>query len=86
MTISHERTRAIISTEVFLRELSGDRRLPEDVRSHAKHLLRHYPSADQVISIGRFEACATGSVPDDEFRRRVIAIHEPLLSSSLEPL
>lgn len=86
MTIPHERTRAIISTEVFLRELSRDRRLPEDIRSNAKHLLRHYPSAEQVISIGRFEACATGNVPDDEFRRRVVAIHEPLLSSSLEPL
>ncbi|WP_308726038.1 BPSL0761 family protein [Metapseudomonas otitidis] len=85
MTLPHERTRAIIKTEEFLRELTRSPELPQDIRSYAKSLLRHYPSADQIFSLGRLEECLKSDTPDDEFRRRVIAWHQPLLSSSLEP-
>jgi len=85
LTLPHERTRAIIKTEEFLRELTRSPELPQDIRSYAKSLLRHYPSADQIFSLGRLEECLESDTPDDEFRRRVIAWHQTLLSSSLEP-
>lgn len=84
MTLPYERTRAIIKTEEFLRELSRNVGLPQDIRSHAKSLLRHYPSADQIFSLGRLEECLINEALEDEYRRRVIAFHQQLLCSSLE--
>lgn len=49
MTMPSERTRAIIQTREFLVELSRDNSLPEAVRTEAHRLLRHYPSADEVL-------------------------------------
>ncbi|EPQ8820816.1 BPSL0761 family protein [Pseudomonas aeruginosa] len=85
MTLPYERTRAIVKTEEFLRELSRDANLPQDIRSYAKSLLRHYPSAAEVLSLGRLEECLVSDAHDDEYQRRVIAFHQPLLCSSLEP-
>ena len=45
MTMPSERTRAIIQTREFLVDLSRDKTLPEAVRTEARRLLRHYPSA-----------------------------------------
>lgn len=84
MTLPYERTRAIVKTEEFLRELSRHSGLPQDIRSYAKSLLRHYPSADQILSLGRLEECLVSDASDDEYRRRVIAFHQPLFSSSLD--
>ena len=56
MTLPHERTRSVIKTEEFLRELARNTELPQDIRSYAKSLLRHYPSADQIFWLGRLEA------------------------------
>ncbi len=84
MTLPYERTRAIVKTEEFLRELSRDAGLPQDIRSYAKSLLRHYPSSSEVFSLGRLEECLASDADDDEYRRRVIACHQPLLCSSLE--
>lgn len=84
LTLPRERTRSVIKTEEFLRELSRNTELPQDIRSYAKSLLRHYPSADQIFSLGRLEECLVSDAPDDEYRRRVIAFHQPLFSSSLE--
>lgn len=55
MTMPHERTRAVIQTRDFLIELSRNTELPEAVRSSAKHLLRHYPSASEVLKAGEGE-------------------------------
>ena len=82
MTLPHERTRSVIKTEEFLRELARNTELPQDIRSYANSLLRHYPSADQIFSLGRLEACLVSS--DDEYRRRMLAFHQPLFSSSLD--
>lgn len=41
MTMPCERTRSIVQTGEFLRELSRDQTLPESVRQQAKRLLRH---------------------------------------------
>lgn len=84
MTLPHERTRSVIKTEEFLRELARNTELPQDIRSYAKSLLRHYPSADQILSLGRLEECLVSDASDDEYRRRVIAFHQPLFSSSLD--
>lgn len=84
MTLPHERTRSVIKTEEFLRELSRNAELPQDIRSYAKSLLRHYPSADQIYSLGRLEECLVSDVLDDVYLRRVIALHWPLFSSSLD--
>jgi len=83
LTLPHERTRSVVNTEAFLRDLSRNTELPDDIRSYAKSLLRHYPSADQVFSLGRLEECLVNDAQDDEYRRRVIAFHQPLFSSSL---
>lgn len=55
MTMPHERTRAVIHTREFLVELSLNAELPEAVRTGAKHLLRHYPSASEVLKAGEGE-------------------------------
>lgn len=51
MTMPHERTRAIMATREFLRELM-DRdampNIPDSVRRQALVLLRHYPSASDI--------------------------------------
>ena len=42
LTLPRERTRSVIKTEEFLRELARNTELPQDIRSYAKSLLRHY--------------------------------------------
>lgn len=84
MTLPHERTRSVIKTEAFLRELSRNADLPDDIRSYAKSLLRHYPSSDQILSLGRLEECLAGATQDDEYRRRLIAFHQQLFGSTLD--
>lgn len=84
LTLPHERTRSVIKAEELLRELARNTELPQDIRSYAKSLLRHYPSADQIYSLGRLEECLVSDAPDDKYRQRLIAFHQPLFSSSLD--
>ena len=47
MTTPRERTRALLQTKEFLRELIASDKtpgIPEEIRRQAKILLRHYPS------------------------------------------
>ena len=55
MTMPHERTRAVVHTRQFLIELTRDKTLPEHVRDGAHHMLRHYPSDYEVLSVGKAE-------------------------------
>ncbi|WP_410719612.1 BPSL0761 family protein, partial [Brevibacillus sp. SIMBA_040] len=55
MTMPNERTRSIIQTRDFLISLSRDQALPEPVRNEAHRLLRHYPSAKEVLLAGKVE-------------------------------
>lgn len=55
MTMAHERTRSVVQTPDFLQELAKDTSLPESVRYQAKHLLRHYPTAEAISLAGRVE-------------------------------
>jgi|APFre7841882793_1041355.scaffolds.fasta_scaffold04179_5 hypothetical protein len=56
MTMPFERTRAVILTEQFLKDLSDPAktpRVPGSIRGRARSLLRHYPMAfdmDQAIA------------------------------------
>lgn len=84
MTLPHERTRSVVKTEEFLRELTRNAELPDDIRRYAKSLLRHYPSTNQIFLLGRLEECLASNAQDDEYRRKVIALHQPLFSSSLD--
>lgn len=55
MTLPYERSRAVIETKEFLTLLLDNRRVPASVRSEAKRLLRHYPSANKVFQAGWHE-------------------------------
>ncbi|MEB3736321.1 MbcA/ParS/Xre antitoxin family protein [Halopseudomonas pachastrellae] len=72
-----------METERFLCEICRNSHLPPDIRNHAKGLLRHYPSADQVFSLGRLEEWLINDETDAEMRRRLVALHQPLFCSSL---
>lgn len=55
MTTVYERTRSVVQTESFLRDIVRDITLPEAVRFRAKALLRHYPVADDIWRAGKLE-------------------------------
>lgn len=84
MTMPHERTRSIIQTGDFLRELEKDQSLPASIRQGAKHLLRHYPEPWVVFSIGRFEEQLKTFDPSDPQRETAIQLHLTMLSSSID--
>lgn len=73
MTLTYERTRAIIQTEAFLIELSKDKSLPDEKRQEARRLLRHYPSRKEVLLAGEMEEKLTSCT-----------IFTPMLSSKEE--
>lgn len=82
MTLPHERTRAVIKCEEFLRQLALDTGLPQDIRDRAHHLLRHYPSAAQITGIGRLEELLTNAPLNVERMRRVASQRQLIFSSS----
>jgi hypothetical protein len=48
MTMPHERTRALRWAGEFLRELSISPAVSEALRHEAGHILRHYPSTQEI--------------------------------------
>lgn len=73
MTMPSERTRAVIHAREFLQEISQDVSLPEPVRRQARHLLRHYPSREEMLLAGRVQEKLTEGT-----------IFEPTFSSSID--
>ncbi|KIC79537.1 MULTISPECIES: BPSL0761 family protein [Pseudomonas] len=63
MTMPSERTRSIIQAREFLVDLSRDKTLPETVRIEARRLLRHYPTADEVLLAGKIEEQRDDGLP-----------------------
>lgn len=55
MSMPSERTRSVIQTEAFLRELSKSPLIPEEYRNEAKRLLRHYPESSFVLFAGKMD-------------------------------
>ena len=48
MTMPYERTRAVLQTEEFLKELSRNTDIPEEIKIEAFRLLRHFPDAGNL--------------------------------------
>ncbi|MCY1292573.1 hypothetical protein D9M68_521750 [compost metagenome] len=55
MTMPHERTRAVIQTHEFLKQLERDLSVSEEMRGMANQLLRHYPTRAEVLLQGLIE-------------------------------
>lgn len=55
MTMPGERTDSVIGAIEFLIDLTKDKTLPDLIRLRAKHLLRHYPSIEEIRRVGRLE-------------------------------
>lgn len=56
MTLPHERTRAVLRTRDFLRDLLDRKktpRVPLAVRQRASYLLKHYPDSTDILRISR---------------------------------
>jgi hypothetical protein len=53
MTLPHERSRAVVSAELFLTRLAigAIKRVPKAVREEANRVLRHYPVKFEVNAI-----------------------------------
>lgn len=51
----NERTRSVVQTREFLRDLSRNESLPETIRIQAKRLLRHYPEPAAIWLAGKAE-------------------------------
>lgn len=56
MTMPIERTRNLIQAGAFLRDLAANMALPQQVRTEAYRLLRHFPSVSDVEAIAANEA------------------------------
>jgi hypothetical protein len=58
MTLPYERTRAVVQTEEFLKNLINPKktpRVPKEVRKQAYFLLRHYPNRIDMEIISKRE-------------------------------
>ncbi|MNP42972.1 hypothetical protein D3C76_1367660 [compost metagenome] len=64
VTLPQERTRAIIQTQEFLLSLSTNPDIEERIRKEAIRLLRHYPSAREVLLAGKIEEHRTDSLTE----------------------
>ena len=84
VTLPYQRTLSIVETERFLSEISRNPELPRDIRDRATRLLRHYPSSDQIFSLGRLEEWLKNDEADVQSRTRLAVSHQPLFCSSLD--
>lgn len=82
MTMPNERIRSVISTAEFLKILQKNPEIPEHIRLEATYLLRHYPTADDIKTIGRLEELLL-KPSGDEKRETLISLHMPLFSSKI---
>ncbi len=56
MTTNTERTRSMIQTGAFLKELRQDPTLPDHIRKEADRLVRHYPAVVRVDPVSDEQA------------------------------
>ncbi len=83
MSRPHERTRSVIQTQEFLLKLSCNAEIPESVRREAKRLIRHYPSAREILLVGRHEQLLLGHEVD-ELTLALLHTNGPVLSPTLD--
>ncbi len=84
MTMPSERTRSVIQTDAFLRELSKSPVIPEEYRNEAKRLLRHYPESSFVLFAGKMEDIIQGAEPGDPRRELAISGYHPMFTAEIE--
>ncbi len=61
MTSPDERTRNLLQSGAFLKELRLDDTVSEEIRNEAQRLLRHYPTVFEVVQLGELEEHTTGT-------------------------
>ena len=84
MTMPSERTRSVIQTEAFLRELSKSPLIPEEYRNEAKRLLRHYPESSLVLFAGKMDDIIQGAEPGDPRRELAISGYPAMFTAEIE--
>lgn len=66
MTLPYERTRAVLYTEQFLRDLMDPKKtpgIPKQIRRQAASCLRHYPTKFEMeVITDREDKCASGTL------------------------
>lgn len=72
MTLPYERTRAVINVHQFLLDLcsayspTGIKRIPKEVRQHARRLLKHFPRPYDLYAAAK---CAPDVFDEQELLR-----------------
>jgi len=61
MTTPSERTRHLVQTGAFLKELCAHTSIPDDIQREARRLLRHYPTWSELHLLAQIEAKSIGS-------------------------
>ncbi|MFJ3483821.1 BPSL0761 family protein [Pseudomonas sp. NPDC090202] len=84
MTMPVERTRSVVQTREFLRELSKSPQIPESFRTEAARLLRHYPEAQLLLHAGWLDEIIHSTEPGDPRRELAINGYPELFSPSLD--
>jgi len=83
MTMPHERTRSVIQTREFLQSLVKNSDLPLEISNEAFRLLRHFPTAEDVLASGRIAEFISSADTANPMREAVIQLHPPIFSSSM---
>ncbi|WP_338104089.1 MULTISPECIES: BPSL0761 family protein [Pseudomonas] len=79
-----ERTRSVIQTEAFLRELTKSPFIPEEYRNEATRLLRHYPQSSYVLFAGKLDDIIQRAEPGDRRRELAISGYHPMFTGEIE--
>lgn len=85
MTMPSERTRCVIQTEAFLRELSKSLLIPEEYRNEARRLLRHYPESSFVLYAGKMDDIIQRAEPGDPRRELAVSGYHPMFTADIQP-
>lgn len=67
MTMADERSRTVIQTGAFLKELRANQELAEAIRNEAHRLFRHYPSVSDIEMVATFVPSSGGRWPQNPF-------------------
>ncbi|QJD57598.1 hypothetical protein HG264_01085 [Pseudomonas sp. gcc21] len=65
MTLPYERSRAVVQTHQFLKELTLNPDLPPELRAQAEVLLRHYPEPRGIMLLAKMEKVVQGMALGD---------------------
>ena len=82
MSMPVERTIAVLSTRIFLHDISCNGSLPLEVRDHARGLLRHFPSAEDILLLAKKEAYFQAQLST----QRLFAMDHPDFAEQLRQL